>query len=828
MRLKSLSAEALDILGLAPPGDPPKENAASAGDRNGVQGAKEVAKLREATYDLWADLPTAELSNASRPVGVTVFPDLRARSAKRQTLTLRDLGDLISSTVVPNKAALPLLKLAAFGNVSTAKGSLRHDANLESIDGIEGDYDAGAVTMAEAADRLRAAGVSALLYSTPSHRPDSPRWRVLAPTSESLPAAERDALAARLNGALGGVLAPETFTRSQSYYFGGVGSPPDVVVLDGQAIDQVENLTPIGRAPIATDDDEIDLLADLAAANDDEDDLSSYIEPDWGRIEGALAVIPADGRVEWLKVGMALHAESRGSDRGFDVWSEWSKGSDKFDARDQARTWKSFGERSRKVTRIGSLFALAKEHGWEPEPVTIDGFPLSEDGVAQAFAARFRQDLRFCHSTGRWFQWAGTHWRREETQLAFEWARETCRSMALRDPKSSAAKALAKASAAGAVERFARADRHFAVTADGWDRDHWLLGTPGGTVELKSGRIRPARPAENITRQTAVAPIPLNRFDARRDCPRWLRFLDQALKGDADVIRFLQQWAGYSLTGSTREEVLLFVHGPGGSGKSTAINALGDALGDYAITVATETLTASKYDRHSTEIARLKGARMARASETEQGRAWAQQRITAMTGGDVMTARFMRQDDFEFRPEFKLTIVGNHAPAIENVDGAIRRRFIVLPFDQRPPTADHGLKDALKAEFPGILSWAMLGCLDWQTNGLMRPRAVVEATETYLESQDSFSIWLDECCETGPNFTATTADLWTSWESFTFRSGEQPGSRTKTFPERLTQAGFTPIKDTMGLRGRGYRGVKVEDDLDGDLLDVGGATDAFH
>ncbi|MCJ7871454.1 phage/plasmid primase, P4 family [Phaeobacter sp. J2-8] len=283
-----------------------------------------------------------------------------------------------------------------------------------------------------------------------------------------------------------------------------------------------------------------------------------------------------------------------------------------------------------------------------------------------------------------------------------------------------------------------------------------------------------------------------------------MAFLDQATGGDAGAIRFLQQWAGYSLTGDTREDALLFVHGPGGSGKSTAIVTLGDVLGDYAISMDTETITAQKHARHSTEVARLHGARMVFASETEAGRAWAENRIKQLTGGDVMTARFMRQDDFSFKPQLKLVIVGNNKPAFSNVDGAIKRRFNVLPFDKKPAAPDHGLKDALKAEFPGILSWAIQGCLDWQQNGLVRPAIMLETTADYFETQDIFAQWLTDHCITGTREAATTADLFESWSFYARSNGEDPGSKVRTFPEKLTQHGFKPVKDAMGIKGRGY------------------------
>ncbi|CAA2104966.1 hypothetical protein MBUL_02959 [Methylobacterium bullatum] len=457
------------------------------------------------------------------------------------------------------------------------------------------------------------------------------------------------------------------------------------------------------------------------------------------------------------------------------------------------------------------------ERTWQSANGAVgEAFAFTEDGVARNFAALHGDSFRYCHTAGKWFAWDGQRWRREETQLAFDWCRETCRAMLADDPKNRDAKSLSRASSAGGVERFARADRAFAVEGRVWDRDQWLLGTPAGTVELRTGVLRPGRQGDLITKATAVGPIPLDQFNEDRDCPTWRTFLSEALAGDADAIRFFAQWAGYSLTGDTREESLLFVHGPGGSGKSTAVNTIGDLMGDYCTNVATETLSASKYDRHPEEIARLRGARMARASETEQGRAWAQQRITAMTGGDTLTARFMRQDSFEFVPEFKLTIIGNHRPAILDVDAAVKRRFNVLPFDHRPERPDDTLKARLRAEWPGILSWAILGCLDWQANGLVRPEVVTATTQAYFETQDTFQLWIDECCEIGKLAASTNEDLWDSWSRFAHRAGEDPGSKTKTFPDRLQQRGFVPVKNTSGIRGRGFKGIKVQD---ADLFD---------
>lgn len=472
--------------------------------------------------------------------------------------------------------------------------------------------------------------------------------------------------------------------------------------------------------------------------------------------------------------------------------AEWAK-----DARQVQRAWANTGGLEVESSDFDDL------------PEDINGFPMTEDGVARAFAAANADRLRFCHSSGRWHVWTGTHWRKEETKLAFNWAREICRARAAADQRSSAAKALAKAATAAAVERFAQADRAFAVTAEAWDRNLWLLGTPGGTVDLRTGELRPARQTDMITKVTAAAPVPLDSFDPARDCPRWLAFLDQATGSDAAAIRFIQQWAGYSLTGDTREEALLFVHGPGGSGKSTAINTLGALMADYAVAVDTETITAQKHARHSTEIARLHGARMAYGSETEAGRAWAENRIKQLTGGDVMTARFMRQDDFSFKPQLKLVIVGNNKPAFSNVDGAIKRRFNVMPFDRKPAAPDFGLKGALEAELSGILSWAVQGCLDWQRNGLIRPAVMVETTEAYFEEQDTFANWIADRCIRGPGFAATTESLYDSWASYARSNGDEPGNKRGDFPQRMKDRGFEPVQNTAGMRGRGWRGLKL-------------------
>jgi putative DNA primase/helicase len=205
----------------------------------------------------------------------------------------------------------------------------------------------------------------------------------------------------------------------------------------------------------------------------------------------------------------------------------------------------------------------------------------------------------------------------------------------------------------------------------------------------------------------------------------------------------------------------------------------------------------------------MDGARMAWASETEKGRAWAENRIKSLTGGDTITARFMRQDSFSFVPQMKLTIIGNNRPSLTDVDEAIRRRFIVLPFDHPPTNKDTELPAKLKLEWPGILSWLILGALDWDQNGLVRPAMVEDATNEYFYDQDTFGKWLEECCEVGLGFSATTDSLFTSWQQFAHANGTEPGSKMRTFPETMEQREFKKEKNVGPTRGRGFKGLRL-------------------
>src|SRR5438045_600946 len=360
---------------------------------------------------------------------------------------------------------------------------------------------------------------------------------------------------------------------------------------------------------------------------------------------------------------------------------------------------------------------------------------FSEDGLALEFAARHEAELRYVAAWGHWLQWNGKHWSRERTHKVYDMARNVCRDAVERGGDS---KRLLSAKTVAAIEWLAHSDRRHAATSEDWDTDPWLLNTPGGIVDLKTGDLLPHDPLRYMTKITAVAPAD--------DCPRWLQFLHEITAADADLQCFLQRVTGYALTGSTSEHALFFAYGTGANGKGILLNTVAAILGDYAKTAPMETFTATQGDRHPTELAGLMGARLVTAQETEQGRRWAESKIKSMTGGDPIAARFMRQDFFEFVPQFKLLIAGNHKPGLRGVDEAIRRRLHLIPFTVTipPDRRDPDLFEKLKPEWPGILKWAIDGCLAWQRDRLTPPGIVREATAAYLAAEDAIAQWLDE------------------------------------------------------------------------------------
>lgn len=435
----------------------------------------------------------------------------------------------------------------------------------------------------------------------------------------------------------------------------------------------------------------------------------------------------------------------------------------------------------------------------------------SDDDLSARHLERMQQNTLWCEMWGRWMVWNGDRWLRDETNLVLDVVRQSCRLAAndvLSNVELDAGKRQRQADKIASfrtitnVERLSRTYRSVSSHPDEWDRDLWALNTPGGVVNLRTGELRPHSREDRFTKITHVTPA--------AGCPTWLAFLQRATGGNDDLIGFLKRMCGYALTGEVREHALFFVYGTGGNGKGTFLNTITHIMGDYQRVSGSETFTESPGDRHTTELARLQGARLVTAQETEEGKRWAESRIKALTGGDPITARFMRQDDFTFLPQFKLVIVGNHKPSFRSVDEAIKRRLHLVPFTAVIPASekDPMLSEKLKAESAGILQWMIEGCLEWDRNGLKPPQIVKESTEEYLGAEDSLQQWIDECCEIGPGFTASST-LFFSWTKWCEGSGEYVGTM-KRLMAKLESRGI--LTGQKSQHRRGCLGIKIKED----------------
>lgn len=426
-----------------------------------------------------------------------------------------------------------------------------------------------------------------------------------------------------------------------------------------------------------------------------------------------------------------------------------------------------------------------------------------DDELALSFTAVYGQDLKYVALWNQWFQWDGTRWAEDDTLNCYDRARNICRARARLMDKERAAGDVASAKTVSAIERLARADRAHAAVTSQFDADPMLLNTPTGTMDLRTGELRPHSRTDWITKRAAVGP-------SNEGAPKWREFLKRVTGGDRHLEQYLQRIFGYSLTGLTTEHAFFFFYGSGANGKSTYINTMTQILGDYATVASTETFVETTGQQHPTDLAMLRGARLVTAQEIDEGRRWALSKMKHLTGGDPVTARFVRADFFTYVPQFKLCISANHRPGLRAVDEAIKRRLHVVPFTVfiPPSERDPRLVEALKAEWGAILAWAIEGCVEWQMHGLDQPQAVRDATAAYLTDEDVFAHWIDDACDQLPSYQEPIKALYASYRRWAEHAGERVlGS--KRFSQALAERGFQRVKMGAG-DSRGFGGLRLK------------------
>ena len=433
---------------------------------------------------------------------------------------------------------------------------------------------------------------------------------------------------------------------------------------------------------------------------------------------------------------------------------------------------------------------------------------LSEDAIALEFVNRNADTVRYDWTAGAWYVWTSYRWKRDATGVASSWTRSLVRSL-VNDPAigRSERRRFGTLRFTQGVEGFARRDQRIAVTRNHWDNDLDLIGTPSGTVDLKSGEFFDPAPDAFITRSVAVDP------GGTIDCPTFLRFLDEITNHDPQFKRFLQQLVGYCLTGDTTEQKLAFIHGPGGTGKSTLINVMLGIGGDYATAADMSTFTDGKFEQHPQQFARLAGMRFVTASETEAGHKWRESRIKQLTGGDLITAHFMRENAFTYKPQAKFVFVGNHAPAFGNIDSAIKRRFLLVPLLHKPAEPNPRLEQDLQAEWPGILRWMINGAVDRYTHGsIVIPSVIENATAQYFLDQDLFGQWFAECIDIVVGGLTRgyerSADLYASWARYANARGELTGTQ-RQFNDQMRARGYEPDQ-IKALNTKGYWDIRLK------------------
>ena len=459
----------------------------------------------------------------------------------------------------------------------------------------------------------------------------------------------------------------------------------------------------------------------------------------------------------------------------------------------------------------------------EPGWVDRQRYPMTDLGNAERLANRHGDDIRYCTSQRTWFIWDGCRWKVDDTAEIMRRAKHTVRKMLLEaeqiqdsGDREKAMKWILQSESElrlKAMVNLASSEDGIASTVNDFDQSHWLLNVTNGTIDLRTGDLLDHDRNNMITK---LAPVEWQGLSAK--LPLWEQFLDDATDGDKDLQVFLQRAVGYSLTGDASEEVLFFVHGPTATGKSTFIEAIRIALGDYSCKADFETfLKRNGTGGPRNDIARLAGSRLVASVETDEGKALAEGLVKSITGGEAVTARFLYKEAFEFLPTFKLWLVANDAPDVKSSDAAMWRRILRVPFDAVVPESKRDPK--LKAQLvdpsvagPAILAWAVQGCLHWQLNRLQIPVVVTRATDEYRAEMNPLSEFITDYCQldpTDPNFWESTSNLRSAFGEWREKNGSAYLT-DKKLASSLRELGCEPEqRQSIGVKTRGWKGISL-------------------
>lgn len=446
-------------------------------------------------------------------------------------------------------------------------------------------------------------------------------------------------------------------------------------------------------------------------------------------------------------------------------------------------------------------------------PGKVKTFKTTDMGNAERLVHHFGDQIRYCHAWKSWLIWDDVRWVMDETEKIRQLAKKVVRMMykeATYYSDEMKRKSLARHAMQSENDNRIRAmtslaQSDVAISPREFDNNPFLLNVNNGTIDLRTGKLRPHRKEDFITK---LAPVD---FDEKAVSPLWNRFLKDIMDDNTDLISFLQRSVGYSLTGDVSEQCLFIFFGSGANGKSSFLSTIGHMLGDYAQQTPTETLMVKTRGAIPNDIARLKGSRFITASEADAEHRLAVNLIKQMTGGDTITARFLHREFFEFEPTHKIFLGTNHKPLIRDMDYAIWRRIRLVPFEITIPedARDKHLISKLKKEIGGILVWAVKGCLEWQKCGLGMPEEVSKATNEYKNEMDIINDFITERCDLDLDLVVSTKDIYEAFKEWCEKNGDRALAK-RTLTTRLREKGYKPVR--VGRVGaRGWKGLALRE-----------------